>query len=187
LIGEDVRNVQDDGATIVDHTGNQEGHRSLDQVGISWLKPSLSIGELIMNAKLDFIGLVVEDMARSLAFYRHLGLELPPEADRQPHVEIALAGGLRIGWDTVETIRSFDPDWQPASGGPGVGFAFRLTSPAEVDEAYERLVALGYHGHRAPWDAVWGQRYASVHDPDGNGVDLFCELAGAAPDAEPVS
>jgi uncharacterized glyoxalase superfamily protein PhnB len=29
-----------------------------------------------------------------------------------------------------------------------------------------------------PWDAFWGQRYAVVHDPDGNGVDLFCPLKG---------
>ena len=25
----------------------------------------------------------------------------------------------------------------------------------------------------APFDAPWGQRYAMVRDPDGNGVDLF--------------
>ncbi len=26
------------------------------------------------------------------------------------------------------------------------------------------------------WDAFWGQRYAILHDPDGNGVDLFAPL-----------
>jgi catechol 2,3-dioxygenase-like lactoylglutathione lyase family enzyme len=62
-----------------------------------------------MQAKLDLIGLVVADMARSLACYRRLGLELPPDADRQPHVEAALPGGLRLAWDTVATVRSFDP------------------------------------------------------------------------------
>ena len=31
----------------------------------------------------------------------------------------------------------------------------------------------GYEGHKEPWDAFWGHRYAIVHDPDGNGVDLF--------------
>ena len=39
-----------------------------------------------MTARLDLIGLVVEDMARSLAFYRELGLDLPPGADTEPHV-----------------------------------------------------------------------------------------------------
>ncbi|MGH2584535.1 MAG: VOC family protein [Dehalococcoidia bacterium] len=126
-----------------------------------------------MQARLDAIGLVVEDMARSLAFYRHLGLEVPPEADQQPHVEATLPGGLRLLWDTVETIRSFDPDWTPPSGGQRMGLAFRLDTPADVDRTYAETVSLGYEGHKAPWDAFWGQRYALIRDPDGNGVDLF--------------
>jgi catechol 2,3-dioxygenase-like lactoylglutathione lyase family enzyme len=127
-----------------------------------------------MKPRLDVIGIAVSDMARSLAFYRELGLELSPEADQQPHVEAALPGGLRLAWDTEETIHSFDPDWQPPSAGHRISLAFRLDSPAEVDAAYDKLVSLGYEGHKAPWDAFWGQRYAVVHDPDGNGVDLFC-------------
>jgi uncharacterized glyoxalase superfamily protein PhnB len=130
-----------------------------------------------MPPQLDAFGLVVEDMSRSLAFYRQLGLDLPPEADREPHVEAALPGGLRVLWDTVETIRSFDPEWQPPSGGNRIGLAFRCDSPADVDATYETLVALGYDGHKAPWDAFWGQRYATLHDPDGNGVDLFAPNA----------
>jgi catechol 2,3-dioxygenase-like lactoylglutathione lyase family enzyme len=129
-----------------------------------------------MNARLDLIGIVVADMGRSLAFYRELGLELPTDADGRPHVETELPGGLRLAWDTEETIRSFESDWQPPSGGQRIGLAFRLDSPADVDAAYERLVSLGYDGHKEPWDAPWGQRYALVRDPDGNGVDLFCPL-----------
>jgi uncharacterized glyoxalase superfamily protein PhnB len=30
--------------------------------------------------------------------------------------------------------------------------------------------------HLEPWDAFWGQRYATVRDLDGNGVDLFAAL-----------
>jgi catechol 2,3-dioxygenase-like lactoylglutathione lyase family enzyme len=126
-----------------------------------------------MQARLDVVGLVVADMARSLAFYRHLGLEVPPDADQQPHVEMTLPGGLRLTWDTIEVIRSFDPDWTPPSGGSRMSLAFRLDTPADVDRAYDALVALGYDGHKAPWDAFWEQRYAIVHDPDGNAVDLF--------------
>jgi catechol 2,3-dioxygenase-like lactoylglutathione lyase family enzyme len=126
-----------------------------------------------MQARLDQIGLVVEDMARSLAFYRRLGLELPPDADQQPHVDATLPGGLRLAWDTVETIRSFDPDWMPPSGGHRMSLAFRLDTPADVDRAYDELVSLGYDGYKQPWDAFWGQRYAEIHDPDGNIVDLF--------------
>ncbi len=127
-----------------------------------------------MQARLDMIGLVVSDMARSLAFYRRLGLELPPEADGQPHVEATLPGGLRLAWDTVETIRSFDPGWSPPTGGGHrIALAFRLNAPDDVDRAYDELTSLGYAGHKEPWDAFWGQRYAVVQDPDGNGIDLF--------------
>jgi catechol 2,3-dioxygenase-like lactoylglutathione lyase family enzyme len=126
-----------------------------------------------VKAQLDVIGIVVEDMGRALAFYRELGLEIPDDADGRPHVEAKLPGGLRLAWDTAEEVRSFNPDWRAASGGPQIGLAFLADSPADVDAIYERLVSLGYHGHKEPFDAPWGQRYALVHDPDGNGVDLF--------------
>lgn len=131
-----------------------------------------------MKAQLYAVGLVVEDMARSLAFYRRLGMEIPPEADQQPHVEAELPGGLRLLFDTVETIRSFDPDWTPPSGSNRMSLAFGVDTPGDVDRAYDELVSLGYKGHLAPWDAFWGQRYAVAYDPDGNTVDLFAPLAG---------
>jgi uncharacterized glyoxalase superfamily protein PhnB len=129
-----------------------------------------------MTARLDLIGLVVENMARSLAFYRKLGFDLPPDADTEPHVEATLPGGLRIAWDTVETVRSFDPGWTAPSGGHRVALAFACDSAADVDATYRALVDAGHDGHKEPWDAFWGQRYAIVLDPDGNSVDLFASL-----------
>ena len=72
-------------------------------------------------------------------------------------------------------MQSFDHDFQPRHGNT-IGLAFLLDSPADVDATYERLVAAGHDGHKEPWDAFWGQRYAVVHDPDGHGVDLFAPL-----------
>jgi catechol 2,3-dioxygenase-like lactoylglutathione lyase family enzyme len=129
-----------------------------------------------MQARLDVVGIVVSDMARSLAFYRNLGLEPPPGADQEPHVEIILPGGIRLAFDTVETIRSFDPHWAPPSGGHRISLAFQFDAPEGVDRAYSDRVARGYEGHKAPWDAFWGQRYAEVLDPDGNLVDLYAPL-----------
>ena len=128
--------------------------------------------------RLDLIGIVVEDMARSLAFYRELALDLPASADTEPHVEVTLPGGLRLAWDTLETMQSFDTGYvKPKSS--GIGLAFLVDTPADVDSTYDRLVAAGYHGHLAPWDAFWGQRYAVVHDPDGYDVSLFAPLESA--------
>ena len=131
---------------------------------------------MITDAKLQVVGVVVADMARALAFYRLLGLDVPAEADAEPHVEVGLPGGLRLAFDTEATIASFHPSWKPGDGGR-IGLAFALPDPAAVDAAYDELVGAGYHGELAPFDAFWGMRYATVHDPDGTGVDLFAGLA----------
>jgi catechol 2,3-dioxygenase-like lactoylglutathione lyase family enzyme len=130
----------------------------------------------VMTPRFDVIGLVVSDMAASLAFYRRLGIEFPDGSEDQPHVEAELPGGLRLALDTEETIRSFHSGWRPPAGGGRIALAFLCDSPAEVDSVYEELTGAGHHGELKPWDAFWGQRYAVVHDPDGNGVDLFARL-----------
>ncbi len=126
-----------------------------------------------MKPELNQIGIVVGDMAKALAFYRRLGLDIPADADTEPHVEFNLPGGLRLAWDTVGTVQSFDPGWTAPTGSPGVGLAFRCSDPAEVDRVYADLVDAGYDGHKEPWDAFWGQRYAVLHDPDNNSIELF--------------
>ncbi|MEV7378673.1 VOC family protein [Streptomyces lydicus] len=122
------------------------------------------------------IGMVVADMAASLAFYRRLGLVVPAEADTAPHAEAQLPGGLRLMWDSYATARAVDPDWTPPQAGSPTGLAFECDGPAGVDALYAELTAAGHPGEKPPWDAFWGQRYAVVRDPDGHGVDLFAPL-----------
>jgi catechol 2,3-dioxygenase-like lactoylglutathione lyase family enzyme len=130
-----------------------------------------------MTPRLDMLGLAVRDLAASLAFYRRLGLDIPDGAENQPHVEATLPGGLRVAWDTYEVMQSFDPGWKPPEGGAPITLAFLVDSPAEVDSLYAELTGDGYEGHLPPWDAFWGQRYAVLHDPDGNDVALFAPSA----------
>jgi catechol 2,3-dioxygenase-like lactoylglutathione lyase family enzyme len=132
-----------------------------------------------MKLRPAVIELIVSDMAATLAFYRQLGLDVPAEADSQPHVDVELGGGLHLAFDTEDTIRSIDPKWSaPAAGSHRVALAFACDSPAEVDAAWKELTGAGYQGHLEPWDAFWGMRYAVVHDPDGTPVDLFAPLPG---------
>ncbi|WP_329221991.1 VOC family protein [Streptomyces sp. NBC_01485] len=130
-----------------------------------------------MSPRFDAIGLVVSDMAASVAFYRRLGFAFPEGAEREPHVEAELPGGLRLLLDTEDTVRSFHPGWRQPSGSGRASLALHCDTPGEVDTVYEELVGAGHRGELKPWDAFWGQRYAVVHDPDGNGVDLFAPLA----------
>ena len=128
-----------------------------------------------MSIQPDMIGMTVRDMGAALKFYRLLGLEIPETAAGEEHVEVVTPNGYRLAWDTVGMMKGLYPDWaEPA--GQRMGLAFKCDSPAEVDATFARLTAAGYQARRAPWDAFWGQRYAVVLDPDGNGVDLFARL-----------
>ncbi|SUE16419.1 mitomycin C resistance protein [Rhodococcus gordoniae] len=130
-----------------------------------------------MTIHFSAVGLVVADLDRSFACYRVLGLDLPAEAPEVPHFEAMLPGGLRLMWDTVESVRSFDPTFEPSSGS-GAALAFDCSSPSAVDETHAALIDAGCTSTKAPWDAFWGQRYASVLDPDGHTLDLFAALPG---------
>jgi uncharacterized glyoxalase superfamily protein PhnB len=55
-------------------------------------------------------------------------------------------------------------------------FAIHYDSPAEVDACAAAVKEAGFVLVAEPWDAIWGQRYAIVQDPDGYKVDLFAQL-----------
>ncbi len=122
------------------------------------------------------VELVVADMAASLAFYSRLGLAAPAASETESHVEVELPGGLKLALDAEEMIKSIDPHWTPPTGGHRIALAFQCVDPAEVDRVYADLTGAGYDGQHEPFDAFWGQRYATVLDPDGNPVDLFAPL-----------
>jgi uncharacterized glyoxalase superfamily protein PhnB len=125
-------------------------------------------------AELNAIGIVVSDMARSIRFYRLLGLDFPETPD-EGHLEVTLAGGARLMLDSETTVRSFRPDWSRETGNQ-LALALQCGSPAEVDELYTAVVDAGFQGEKQPWDAFWGQRYAQLLDPDGNPIDLYAPL-----------
>jgi uncharacterized glyoxalase superfamily protein PhnB len=126
--------------------------------------------------KLDAFGIVVSDMARSVAFYGRLGLAFPEGAEKEGHAEAELGGGMRYMLDTEDVMRSFDPEWQRPTDGHLVGGAFRCESPEEVDRVYAELLEAGATPAKQPWDAFWGQRYAQLKDPDGTVIDLYAPL-----------
>jgi catechol 2,3-dioxygenase-like lactoylglutathione lyase family enzyme len=123
---------------------------------------------------LNALGIVVRDMAESIRFYRLLGVDVPETPD-EGHIDSFLPNGVRFMLDSEEIVKSFRPDWTRETGNQ-LALAFECESPAEVDEVYAQVTAAGFHGEKEPWDAVWGQRYAQVQDPDGVSVDLYAAL-----------
>lgn len=122
------------------------------------------------------IGLVVADLSRAMAFYGLLGLEFEAQGG---HATCQVGPGMRLMLDTQELVTSLSPDWTPPSGGHRVAFAFECDSPDGVDAAFRVATEAGARVVREPWDAFWGQRYATVLDPDGNAVDLYAKLPAA--------
>jgi uncharacterized glyoxalase superfamily protein PhnB len=127
-----------------------------------------------MTPFLAAVGVVASDMARSLHFYRQLGLDAPDTPD-EGHVHIAFPNGFRLMLDSEEEIRKFRPDWTRQPGNQ-ISLAVECDSPADVDALYARMTSAGHHGDKEPWDAFWGQRYAQLRDPDGVPVDLYAAL-----------
>ena len=111
-------------------------------------------------------------MTKTLDFYRRLGLDFPAGAESEGHVEAVVPGGIRLMWDTHAEIKAFDPDFTPHTGG-GPSLAFLCADPAEVDQVYAELIKAGGTSTMEPWDAAWGQRYATLTDLDGYSLDLF--------------
>lgn len=118
--------------------------------------------------------IVSRDLERSLGFYRLLGLAVP--APEGPHVEVGLPGGNKLAFDTEEVIAAMHPGWTPPESAGRVALAFGVGTPEQVDELYTTVTEAGHAGVLKPFDAPWGQRYATVTDPDGTSIDLFAAL-----------
>ena len=128
-----------------------------------------------MKIKPHTIGLVCNNLAESLKFYRLLGLDIPDPEEGETHVEFQAENGWVFGFDAEETVAQHDPKWNPAKGSR-MGLQFECESTEVLNHTFEKIVSAGYLVYAEPWDAFWGQRFARVLDPDGNIVNFFAEL-----------
>lgn len=125
--------------------------------------------------RLDAVAVSTNDMSKTVAFYEILGFVFPAWSAEDKHVEpTAKPGEVRLMIDTadlMEQLTGHAP--QPPNH---ASFAMLCDSPAEVDAIAAALKAAGHPLTVEPWDAFWGQRYATVKDPDGYQIDLFAPL-----------
>ena len=131
-----------------------------------------------MNAKIGHVHLKVRDLERSVAFYsRFLGLGVTEPVGRRfvfmsgtdVHHEVALQ---EVGKGATT----------PDRGQVGLyHVAFEVPDKRQLAEALRRLSESGLQvatvDHRISW-AMYFQ------DPDGNGLELYCDTRGEADGAE---
>ena len=128
------------------------------------------------------LGLIVQDMGKSLEFYRRLGLAIPEGSEEQTHVQIKMGSGLTFFLDSRPSrwdpwfVRKGDPAGREASGDYSSILEFYLKTQDAVDAKYTELTDLGYQSHRAPYETPFGMQFAMIKDPDGNIILLSGNL-----------
>jgi predicted lactoylglutathione lyase len=135
-----------------------------------------------MALELYMLGLIVQDMGKSLEFYRRLGLAIPPGSEEKTHVGIKMGNGLTFFLDSRPSrwdprfIRRDDPGRMEASDGYRSILEFYLKTRDAVDAKYTELTGFGYQSHRAPYETSFGMYFAMINDPDGNTILLSGDL-----------
>ena len=125
--------------------------------------------------RLDAVAVSSTDMAKTVAFYELLGFVFPNWSSEDQHVQpSAKPGEVRLMIDMAELMEQLTG--HPPTPPNHSSFAMLCDSPAEVDAVAGALKDAGHALTVEPWDAFWGQRYATVKDPDGYQIDIFAEL-----------
>ena len=108
------------------------------------------------------VTLTTRDMSRAVAFYQSLGFGLHfggPDAAFTSFQAGQSALNLRTG-----------------GGAPATPLARIIFWVSDVDAQHARAVAAGLTPDFAPRDAIWGERYFHIADPDGQGLSFARKL-----------
>jgi lactoylglutathione lyase len=119
-------------------------------------------------ASVDYVILYVDDLGRSLTFYRLL-LGVVGTRRSETYAELVLEN-CRLGF----YLRQAVPDLLGRSSeGSGAELLFLVE---DVDGEADRLRAAGVRILAGPVDRPWGHRTVHVEDPDGHVVELAREI-----------
>ena len=125
-----------------------------------------------MGLELYMVGVIVEEMARAVEFYRRLGVDIPEGSESKHHIEVKMSG-----LTFFLTTKAVNARWDPARVEPtGKGYRmileFYLETREAVDAKYAEMIGYGYESHNAPFETPFNIYFAMVNDPDGNTVLL---------------
>jgi predicted lactoylglutathione lyase len=118
--------------------------------------------------RFTMIVLLVVDLARSVAFYRRLGVVFPDDVESRRDVVVDLGGGHNLVLTT--TFGGNVPDLAMAPGDGRTMLEFFVEGDAAVDAVHADLVAAGHRSRRSPFRTDFGAYMGLVDDPDGNVV-----------------
>ena len=123
--------------------------------------------------RLDGFGLLVNDMAGMIRFYRDvLGFEIR-EAEDTENVYLVKDGTLFLLYGRKDFERMTGRGYEYVRGLNGhFEIALYVDTFAEVDAAFRRAVELGAAPVMEPVTEPWGQRTCYIADPEGNLIEI---------------
>ena len=123
--------------------------------------------------KLDGFGLLVNDMAKMIRFYRDvLGFEIKEE-ENTSNVYLVKDGTLFLlyGRTDFEKMTGHRYDYVKGLNGHSE-IALYVDTFDEVDLAYKNAVESGAEPVLEPTTEPWGQRTCYIADPEGNLIEI---------------
>ena len=123
--------------------------------------------------RLDGFGLLVEDMAVMVRFYRDvLGFGIK-EAEDSSNVYLVKDGTLFLLYGRKDFERMTGRRYDYAKGLNGhCGIALYVDTFEEVDASFRRVVDNGAVPVMEPTTEPWGQRTCYIADPEGNLIEI---------------
>src|SRR5690242_1673029 len=126
-----------------------------------------------MGLELYMVGVIVDDMAKSVEFYRRLGVDIAEGSEAKDFVGIKM-GEMTFFLSNKAITARWDPARKdmPASGSYPIILEFYLKTREAVDAKYAEMTGYGYHSHAAPYVTEFNNYFAMITGPDGNTILL---------------
>ena len=123
--------------------------------------------------KLEGFGIMVDDMAVMVRFYRDvLGFEIKEDEDTT-NVLLQKDGTLFLLYRKTDFEKMTGRAFSYCNGVNGhYEIALGVENHAEVDAAYARVTAAGAEPVMEPTTEPWGQRTCYIADPEGNLIEI---------------
>ncbi|SFR72093.1 VOC family protein [Anaeromicropila populeti] len=123
--------------------------------------------------KLDGFGIMVDDMATMIRFYRDvLGFEIKEE-ENTSNVYLEKDGTLFLLYRKSDFEKMTGKSFAYVNGLNGhYEIALSVASYAAVDRVFETVTKLGAQAVMPPTTEPWGQRTCYIADPEGNLIEI---------------
>lgn len=117
-------------------------------------------------------GLFVEDVKKMVLFYRDI-LGFETDWDGGPYASFTVNDGGLFLFDRKQFADTMNQPYEPPKGfNLTMEIGIGVPTKKDVDQEFDRLMALGVQSIQEPKTQPWGQRNFWIADPEGNYIEV---------------